>query len=240
MKGEGMKLVYIASPLRGENPSGKDYEKNIRQATKYCENACSLGVLAFAPHLYFTQFYNDTIPEQREKGLEMGLSMLEKCEELWVMGTHISQGMRGEIAHAKSLGIPIYDVETPEDIMYYPVSADSHALLGQHSCLPDSREQDYTGQTLVLNYDVLKPEYRCRPNQLWLATGGCGCSPAARGRRVFVTNLFDGEETSFYRHEFAGIVKPEVLEEVQSQYDFRISNQEVQNGSETKEEGMEL
>lgn len=54
MKGAGMKLVYIASPLRGENPSGKDYKKNIEQAAKYCENACSLGVLAFAPHLYFT------------------------------------------------------------------------------------------------------------------------------------------------------------------------------------------
>ena len=103
MKGAGMKLVYIASPLRGENPSEKDYKKNIKQAAEYCEKACSLGVLAFAPHLYFTQFYNDTIPEQREKGLEMGLAMLEKCEELWVMGTHISQGMRGEIAHAKAL-----------------------------------------------------------------------------------------------------------------------------------------
>ena len=36
----------------------------------------------------------------------MGLAMLEKCEELWVMGTHISQGMRGEIAYAKSLDMP--------------------------------------------------------------------------------------------------------------------------------------
>lgn len=239
MKGAGMKLVYIASPLRGENPSEKDYEKNIRQAAKYCENACSLGVIAFAPHLYFTQFYNDTIPEQREKGLEMGLSMLEKCDELWVMGTHISRGMRGEIAHAKSLGIPIYDVETPNDIMYYPVSADNYALLGRHSCLADSREQDYMGQTLVLNYDVLKPEYRNRPNQLWLATGGFGCSPTARGRRIFVTNLFDGEKTSFYRHEFSGIVKPEIREEVQKQYDFKIFNQVLNHSSETSEEGME-
>ena len=156
MKGAGMKLVYIASPLRGENPSGKDYKKNIEQAAKYCENACSLGVLAFAPHLYFTQFYNDTIPEQREKGLEMGLAMLEKCEELWEMGTHISQGMRGEIAHAKSLGIPIYNVEMPDDIMYYPVSADNHALLGQHSCMPDSRDKDYMGKILVMNYEALK------------------------------------------------------------------------------------
>lgn len=233
MKGVRMKLVYIASPLRG------DYSKNIEKAAEYCEKACSLGVLAFAPHLYFTQFYNDTIPEQREKGLEMGLAMLEKCEELWVMGTHISQGMRGEIAHAKSLGIPIYHVETPDDIMYYPVSADSHALLGKHSCIKGSGEQDYTGKILVMNYDVLKPEYRNRANQLWLATGGFGCSPTARGRRVFVKSMFDGEETSFYRQDFAGIVKPEILKEVQSQYDFKISNQEVQNGRETQEEGME-
>ena len=55
-----MKLVYIASPLRGDSPSAEDYGKNIRQAAEYCEKACSLGVIAFAPHLYFTQFYNDT------------------------------------------------------------------------------------------------------------------------------------------------------------------------------------
>ena len=170
---------------------------------------------------------------------EMGLAMLEKCEELWVMGTHISQGMRGEIAHAKSLGIPIYNVEMPDDIMYYPVSADNHALLGQHSCMPDSRDKDYMGKILVMNYEALKPEYRSRPYQLWLATGGFGCSPTARGRRVFATSLYDGEQSSFYRQDFTGIIKPEVWEEVQSQYDFQITTQEVHKDSETPQEGME-
>lgn len=240
MKGICMKLVYIASPLRGENPSMKDYEKNIKQAAEYCEKACSLGVIAFAPHLYFTQFYNDTIAEEREKGLEMGLAMLEKCEELWVMGNNISQGMRGEIAHAKELGLPIYHVEAPHDIEYYPVSADNHALLGQHSCVPDSREQDYMGKILVMNFDTLKPEYRSRPYQLWLATGGFGCSPTARGRKVFATNLYDGEQSSFYRQDFAGILKSEVWEEVKDQYDFALSGQEASdNNIETPQEGME-
>lgn len=228
-----MKLVYIASPLRG------DYGKNIKQAAEYCERACSLGVLAFAPHLYFTQFYNDTIPEQREKGLEMGLAMLEKCDELWVMGTHISQGMRGELAHAKSLGIPVYDVKWPHDIECYPVSADEHALLGRHSCVADSLEQDYMGKILVMNYDTLKPEYRSRPYQLWLATGGFGCSHTARGQRVFATNLYDGEQSSFYRQDFVGIIRPAVWEEVQNQYDFQITTQEVQKNIETPQEGME-
>lgn len=120
-----MKLIYIASPLRG------DYEKNIRNAAAYCEKACAAGVLAFAPHLYFTQFYNDTIPEQREKGLEMGLAMLEKCEELWVMGTRISEGMRGEIAHARELGVPIYMVEHPEDEAYYRSARMTGSCLGR-------------------------------------------------------------------------------------------------------------
>lgn len=162
-------------------------------------------MLAFAPHLYFTQFYNDTIPEQREKGLEMGLAMLEKCEELWVMGTHISQGMRGEIAHAKSLGIPIYNVEMPDDIMYYPVSADNHALLGQHSCMPDSRDKDYMGKILVMNYEALKPEYRSRPYQLWLATGGFGCSPTARGRRVLPPVFMTGSRAAFTGRTLQGL-----------------------------------
>ena len=63
------------------------------------------------------------------------------------------------------------------------------------------------GKILVMNYDALKEEYRSRPFQLWLATGGFGCSPSARGRRVFATNMYDGEQTSFYRQDFAGIRK---------------------------------
>ena len=98
---------------------------------------------------------------------------------------------------------------------------------------------DYTGKILVMNYDALKPEYRSRPYQLWLATGGFGCSPTARGRRVFATSLYDGEQSSFYRQDFTGIIKPEVWEEVQSQYDFQITTQEVHKNSETPQEGME-
>lgn len=115
----------------------------------------------------------------------------------------------------------------------------NHALLGQHSCMPDSRDKDYMGKILVMNYEALKPEYRSRPYQLWLATGGFGCSPTARGRRVFATSLYDGEQSSFYRQDFTGIIKPEVWEEVQSQYDFQITTQEVHKDSETPQEGME-
>ena len=58
-------------------------------------------------------------------------------------------------------------------------------------------------------------------------------------RRVFATSLYDGEQSSFYRQDFTGIIKPEVWEEVQSQYDFQITTQEVHKDSETPQEGME-
>lgn len=90
-----------------------------------------------------------------------------------------------------------------------------------------------------MNFDILKPEYRSRPYQLWLATGGFGCSPTARGRRVFATNLYDGEQGSFYRQDFSGILKREVWEEVQGQYEFAISSREMPKDNEILQEGME-
>jgi hypothetical protein len=207
-----LKLVYIASPLRG------DYNQNIKNAVEYCKIACDLGVLPLAPHIIFSQWCNDTIPAQREQGLKLGLELLSKADELWVMGTQVTEGITGELAFAHKRGIPFFTVKQPHDPDYYPISTDENPLLGAHSCVDESKDMNYKGQVIVLSFDVLKPEYRSQPNQLWLCTGGFGADPDARGRRVYVTNLFDGEKTSFYRQDFAGIVRPEALERAQCIY----------------------
>lgn len=90
-----MKLVYICSPLSG------DMEKNKQKAIEYCSAATRMGAIPLAPHTIFTQFLDDNVPEQRRQGLKMGLELLKKCDELWVCGDVISEGMRGEIAFAK-------------------------------------------------------------------------------------------------------------------------------------------
>lgn len=95
-----MKLVYICSPLRG------DLEGNTKKAIEYCSHAESQGVIPLAPHTIFTQFLNDTIPEQRQKGLKMGLELLKRCDELWVCGNVISEGMKDEIEEARQSHIP--------------------------------------------------------------------------------------------------------------------------------------
>lgn len=100
------KLVYICSPCRG------DVEKNIEKAQRYCREAVELwdDVIPIAPHVYFTQFLDDTKQEERAAGMDMGLSLLAMCDELWVYGIeNPSKGMRSEIEYAKQHQIPIRD-----------------------------------------------------------------------------------------------------------------------------------
>lgn len=63
--------------------------------------------MPFAPHILFTQFLDDGIQEERGLGLKLGLDMLKHCQELWVFGERISEGMAAEIKLAKRLGVPI-------------------------------------------------------------------------------------------------------------------------------------
>ncbi|TQI68566.1 DUF4406 domain-containing protein [Clostridium sp. KNHs216] len=100
-----MKMVYICSPLRG------DIQENIKKAVSYCSYAAEQGVIPLAPHTIFTQYLDDTNPQQRQKGLQMGLELLKRCDELWVCGDVISEGMRQEIEYAEKHNM---------NILYFP------------------------------------------------------------------------------------------------------------------------
>ena len=71
--------------------------------------------------------------------------------------------------------------------------------------------QKLTGKVLVMSPYTLKESYWSPENQLWLATGGFGCSPSAAGRAVYATCLGDGEQTRWDRSDFIGILKEEHL-----------------------------
>ena len=94
-------LVYVCSPFAG------DTETNINRARGYCRFAVSKGTIPLAPHLHFPQFLDDGDKEQRELGLFFALVMLSHCEEIWVFGERVSNGMAREIAKAEKRGIPI-------------------------------------------------------------------------------------------------------------------------------------
>lgn len=94
-------LVYIASPYAG------DTERNIEKARAYCRFAIRQGCIPLAPHLLFPQFLDDSDKEQRQLGLRFALILLSKCEQLWVCGDTISEGMSAEITKAKKRGMTI-------------------------------------------------------------------------------------------------------------------------------------
>lgn len=50
---------------------------------------------------------NDSIPKEREIGMAAGLSLLWFCDELWVFGDEISEGMKSEIQFCRNLNIPV-------------------------------------------------------------------------------------------------------------------------------------
>lgn len=95
------KLIYIASPYAG------DVEKNLAFAIRCCRFAIQQGETPIAPHILYPQMLNDSDPQERALGLSLGHQLLEACNELWVCGDRISQGMEGEIAAAKRLGLPL-------------------------------------------------------------------------------------------------------------------------------------
>jgi len=94
-------LVYIASPFAGNT------EYNIKKAQDYCRFAVDRNCIPIAPHLHYPQFLNDSDKDERELGLFFALVLLGHCDELWVFGDKVSNGMSREIEKAVKRGIPI-------------------------------------------------------------------------------------------------------------------------------------
>ena len=88
-------IVYICSPYAG------DVTANVENARRYSRFAVDKHYLPIAPHIYFTQFMDDSIPEERNTAIFMNWVLMSKCVELWVFGENISAGMKAEIDRAK-------------------------------------------------------------------------------------------------------------------------------------------
>lgn len=98
------KKVYVCSPLSG------NIERNIKKAKEYCREVSLKGFLPVASHIYFTQFLDDNNLEERNMGMDMGLELLKLCDEVWIFGDRISEGMKKEIEFAKELNIKIIKI----------------------------------------------------------------------------------------------------------------------------------
>ena len=91
------KLVYICSKYSG------DTEVNTAKAVRYSRFAVDEGVIPIAPHLLLPLYMDEET--ERMKAIAMDLVILGKCDELWVFGKDLSNGMKAEIKEAKRLGM---------------------------------------------------------------------------------------------------------------------------------------
>lgn len=78
-------LVYICSPFSG------DAAGNTKKARLYSRFAVDKGAVPLAVHLLFPQFLSEET--ERPLALYMGKIILAKCQEVWVFGSRISEGM---------------------------------------------------------------------------------------------------------------------------------------------------
>ena len=88
-------LVYICSPYAGY------IEKNTYRARAFSRFAVEKKYIPIAPHLLCPQYLNEET--ERWLGLKMGIVFMGKCEEIWVFGDVVSEGMAAEIDKAKRM-----------------------------------------------------------------------------------------------------------------------------------------
>lgn len=86
-------LVYICSPYAG------DIEKNTCKARAFSRFAVEKNCIPIAPHLLCPQYLDEKT--ERRLGLKMAIVFMGKCEQVWVFGDVISEGMEQEIAKAR-------------------------------------------------------------------------------------------------------------------------------------------
>lgn len=106
-----MRRVYICSPYRPVGPDPEtELKENLELAERACRLAVSKGYMPMAPHLYFTRFLDDNVPEDRELGMKLAFEWLRMVSELWYVGDRISPGMKKEMSLAQSWGVPIRQI----------------------------------------------------------------------------------------------------------------------------------
>lgn len=101
------KLVYICAPLRG------DVEKNIEFARQKAQEVFQSGGIPVCPHITLPSNADPACSVQDEAAREMGLQLVESCQQLNVYGSTITEGMRAEIHRAQERGIPVVYEQEP-------------------------------------------------------------------------------------------------------------------------------
>ena len=103
-----MKIVYIAHPIKGDKQANL---KHLGEVVQHI-NLTMPDILPFVPYYCDACGLDEDDPEQRKRGINNGSYWLRRRipSELWITGTHISEGMAAEIKICEERGIRVVDM----------------------------------------------------------------------------------------------------------------------------------
>ena len=84
-------------------------------------------------------------------------------------------------------------------------------VITEDECTPIKGSDNIQNKIIVIDHDVLKPEYQRIDRQLYLTLGGFGTYGNSRGNAVFCVNLYTGKHTRFERYDILGTMTKEQL-----------------------------
>jgi hypothetical protein len=101
-----MTVVYLAHPL-GAGPKRAQNRANAARWFGYLSRA--YGNAFIADWIILSGEWEET-PENREQGLRCDLALVERADELWMVGGRVSAGMLLEADHARRCGKKVVDM----------------------------------------------------------------------------------------------------------------------------------
>lgn len=100
-----MKSVYIAHPLG----AGPDREFNRARAARWVAWAGLQGVAPSATWIVLAGQWDES-EENRTRGLAIDVTLVKRCDEVWLVGGRVSAGMKIEANAAIEAGIAVVDM----------------------------------------------------------------------------------------------------------------------------------
>ena len=101
------KKVYICAPLGGQ------VKENLQNAVTYTDFALTSGVAPVTPHLY-ALCLDDSKKDEREIGRSAGMSLLWFCDEMWIFGDIVTEGLKAEINFCRHLNVKMRTIKPHE------------------------------------------------------------------------------------------------------------------------------
>jgi len=154
------KVVYICSPYHAS--SDIEQQRNIRYAQGYARYAIENDRAPLVPHLFIPDVVGGDDGLQREIGLNIANTLLSKCDELWVCGDTVTEGMeleitcaiayKKEIKHVSSLLARLHDCGLVE----FKPFCEQCSLFNDGSCFGEPIYSRWTGCELSIPFGTEK------------------------------------------------------------------------------------